>query len=39
MEACGSAHQAAVALANKLARVAWAVWKNGREYESIAPAA
>src|SRR5262245_9888088 len=32
-------NKAAVALANKLARIAWAVWKNGREYESIAPAA
>jgi transposase len=32
-------NKAAVALANKLARIAWAVWKNGREYESVAPAA
>jgi transposase len=32
-------NKAAVALANKLARIAWAVWKNGREYESMAPAA
>jgi transposase len=32
-------NKAAVALANKLARIAWAVWKNGREYESAAPAA
>ena len=32
-------NKAAVALANKLARIAWAVWKNGREYESIATAA
>ena len=32
-------NKAAVALANKLARIAWAVWKRGREYESLAPAA
>ena len=32
-------NKAAVALANKLARIAWAVWKNGRVYESVAPAA
>ena len=32
-------NKAAVALANKLARIAWAVWRNGREYESAAPAA
>jgi transposase len=32
---------AAVALANKLARIVWAVWKHGREFESlpVAPAA
>jgi transposase len=29
-------NKAAVALANKLARIVWAVWKNGRAYESIA---
>lgn len=27
-------NKAAVALANKLARIAWAVWKNGRPYEA-----
>jgi transposase len=32
-------NKAAVALANKLARIAWAVWRNGREYQSLAPAA
>jgi transposase len=32
-------NKAAVALANKLARIIWAVWKNGREYQSVAPAA
>jgi transposase len=32
-------NKAAVALANKLARIAWAVWRRGREYESVAPAA
>ena len=32
-------NKAAVALANKLARIAWAVWRNGKEYESVAPAA
>ena len=32
-------NKAAVALANKLARIAWAVWKRGRDYESVAPAA
>lgn len=28
-------NKAAVALANKLARIAWAVWKRDREYESV----
>jgi transposase len=28
-------NKAAVALANKLARIAWAVWKNGSEFTSI----
>ena len=32
-------NKAAVALANKLARIAWAVWKRDRDYESVAPAA
>ena len=32
-------NKAAVALANKLARIAWAVWKNGREYQSMPAAA
>lgn len=32
-------NKAAVALANKLARVAWAVWRNGKEYQPVAPAA
>lgn len=28
-------NKAAVGLANKLARIVWAVWKHGREYESL----
>lgn len=32
-------NKAAVALANKLARIAWAVWKHGQEFESVKPAA
>jgi transposase len=32
-------NKAAVALANKLARIVWAVWKHGREFESLNPAA
>ena len=32
-------NKAAVALANKLARIAWAVWKNDRAFESLAKAA
>lgn len=32
-------NKAAVGLANKLARISWAVWKHGRQYESLAPAA
>lgn len=32
-------NKAAVGLANKLARIVWAVWKNGRVYESMQPAA
>jgi transposase len=32
-------NKAAVALANKLARIAWAVWKRGREFESVPVAA
>ncbi len=32
-------NKAAVALANKLARIAWAVWKNGSEFQSRPPAA
>jgi transposase len=32
-------NRAAVALANKLARIAWAVWRNGKEYESLEIAA
>ena len=28
-------NKAAVALANKIARIAWAVWKNNRDFESI----
>ena len=31
-------NKAAVALANKIARIVWAIWKNGRAYESIPPA-
>jgi len=32
-------NKATVALANKLARIAWAVWRRDREYESVASAA
>jgi transposase len=32
-------NKAAVALANKLARIAWAVWKHGRDFESMKAAA
>ncbi len=32
-------NKAAVALANKLARIVWAVWKHGREFESMPHAA
>jgi len=32
-------NKAAVALANKLARIAWATWKNGRPFESLPKAA
>jgi len=32
-------NKAAVALANKLARIAWAVWRNGCDFESMRPAA
>ena len=32
-------NKAAVALANKLARIAWAVWKRGRDFESRPKAA
>jgi transposase len=32
-------NKAAVALANKLARIAWAVWKNDRAFESLPKAA
>jgi transposase len=32
-------NKAAVALANKLARIVWAVWKNSCDYRSVAPAA
>lgn len=32
-------NKAAVGLANKLARIAWAVWKRGRDYESLPVAA
>jgi transposase len=32
-------NKAAVALANKLARIAWAVWKHGREFQSLPQAA
>jgi transposase len=32
-------NKAAVALANKLARIVWAVWKNSREFESMRAAA
>jgi transposase len=32
-------NKAAVALANKLARIAWAVWKNDRTFESLPKAA
>jgi len=29
-------NKAAVALANKLARIVWAVWRNGRDFEITA---
>jgi transposase len=32
-------NKAAAALANKLARIVWAVWKHGRDFESLRPAA
>ena len=32
-------NKATVALANKLARIAWAVWRNDRNFESLAQAA
>jgi transposase len=32
-------NKAAVGLANKLARIAWAVWRRGRDYESLPVAA
>ena len=32
-------NKAAVALANKMARIAWAVWKHGRNYQTLKPAA
>jgi transposase len=32
-------NKAAVALANKLARIAWAVWKHGKEHEPTSHAA
>ena len=32
-------NKAAVALANKLARIVWATWKNGRPFESLPKAA
>ena len=28
-------NKAAVAVANKLARIAWAVWKTGRPYTNV----
>ena len=34
---CGP-NKAAVAVANKLARIAWAVWKSGKSFESCSPA-
>ena len=35
LEATAGHNKAAVALANKLARIAWVVWKNERTYESV----
>ena len=32
-------NKAAVALANKMARIAWAVWKRDKAFESLQPAA
>jgi transposase len=39
LEATAGHNKAAVALANKLARIAWAVWKHDRNFESVVPAA
>jgi transposase len=35
LEATAGHNKAAVALANKLARIAWVVWKNERTFESV----
>lgn len=35
LEKTAGHNKAAVALANKLARIAWAVWKNGRDFEPV----
>jgi len=37
LEKARQAQQAAVALANKLARIVWAVWKHDRAYEAPRP--
>jgi transposase len=35
LEKTAGHNKAAVALANKLARIAWAVWKNDRDFEPV----
>ncbi len=35
LERTAAHNKAAVALANKLARIAWAVWKNDRDFEPV----
>jgi transposase len=35
LEKTAGHNKAAVALANKLARIAWAVWKNNRDFEPV----
>lgn len=39
LQARSKHNKAAVGLANKLARIVWAVWKHGRDFESLSVAA